>query len=267
MSNRNIVLSKKSIDLSVKSWFVIALIGQLIFAYYILMLYLRSGIQGNFDLWNSASPHGYMAGDSVGNVAFGVHVMIAALVTLLGPMQLIPEIRKRFPAFHRISGRIYISVAFLISLGGIFLMIHRGPIGGMFPVICNVGNALIIMVSAFYAIKFARQRKLAIHRQWAIRLFIGMCGVWFFRVFMMMWLGIHQAPVGFDPETFTGPFLNVLAFSVYVFPQLIVQFYFEAQKSKKPALKWGFTSTMILIILAMGFGIFAATMGMWLPRV
>lgn len=267
MNNRTLPLSKKAADLSVKTWFVVALIGQLIFAYYILMLYFRSGIQGNFDLWNSASPHGYVSGDSVGNVAFGFHVMVAALVTVLGPMQLIPKIRQTWPTFHRISGRVYITIAFLISIGGVFLIIHRGPIGGMFPVICNVGNALIIMVSAFFTIKFARQRKIVIHRQWAIRLFIGMSGVWFFRVFMMMWLGIHQAPVGFDPETFTGPFLNVLAFMVYVFPQIIVQFYFEAQKSKKPAMKWGFSSTMVLIILAMGFGIFAATMGMWLPRV
>lgn len=266
MGNSSLSISKKSIDLGVKTWFVVALIGQLIFAYYILMLYFRSGIQGNFELWNSASPHGYVEGDSAGNTGFGLHVMIAALVSILGPTQLIPKLRKALPKLHRISGRIYIILAFLISVAGLFLMIHRGPIGGMLPVVFNVGNALIIMVSAFFTIKFARQRKLMIHRQWAIRLFIGMSGVWFFRVFMMMWLSIHQAPVGFDPETFTGPFLDVLAFMVYVFPQIIVQFYFEAQKSKKPAMKWGFSSTMVLIILAMGFGIFAATMGMWLPR-
>lgn len=267
MENRQLALARKAVILSAKTWYILAFAGQLIFVYYILMLYLRSGIQGDFELWNSASPHGYVVGDSTGNAAFGAHVMIAAIVSFLGPLQLLPHIRRAAPTFHRISGRIYITIAFLISIGGIFLIIHRGPIGGMFPVICNIGNALIIMVSAFFTIKFARQRKIAIHRQWAIRLFIAMSGVWFFRVFMMMWLGIHQAPVGFDPETFTGPFLNVLAFMVYIFPQVVVQFYFEAQKSKKPVVKWGFTSTMVLIVVAMGFGIFAATMGMWLPRV
>lgn len=267
MGNRPIVSAQKAVTLNAKIWFILAFVGQLIFSYYILMLYLRSGIAGDFELWNSASPHGYVSGDSIGNVAFGFHVMVAAVVSILGPLQLIPQLRKAVPTFHRISGRIYIAIAFLISVGGVFLIIHRGPIGGMIPVVFNVGNALIIMVSAFYAIKFARQRKLMVHRQWAIRLFIGMSGVWFFRVFMMMWLGIHQAPVGFDPETFTGPFLNILAFMVYIFPQVVVQFYFHAQKSKRSVVKWGFSGTMVLIILAMAFGIFAATMGMWLPRV
>lgn len=267
MPTNQLALSRKSIDLSATCWFAIAFIGQMIFTYYIVMLYFRSGIQGDFDKWNTASPHGFVEEDAIGNIGFGIHVMIAAIVSFLGPLQLIPQVRKAFPTFHRISGRIYIGAAFVISLAGVFLLILRGPIGGMIPVVFNVGNALIIMTSAFFAIKFARERKIMIHRQWAIRLFIGMSGVWFFRVFLMMWLGIHQAPVGFDPETFTGPFLNVLAFMVYIFPQVVVQFYFEAQKSRKPAIKWGFVSTLGLISLAMGFGIFAATTGMWLPRV
>ena len=37
-----------------------------------------------------------------------------------------------------------------------------------------------------------------------------MNGVWFFWLGLLLWLMIHQQPVGFDPKTFTGPFLTFL---------------------------------------------------------
>jgi hypothetical protein len=109
------------------------------------------------------------------------------------------------------------------------------------------------------------QRKLSTHQQWAIRLFLAISGVWFFRVILMLWLVIHQAPVGFDPETFTGPFLNFLYVFVYILPQIFAEIYFRAKASTNARFK--FSMALFLVVMTMGIsvGIFAATLGMWLP--
>lgn len=251
---------------TVKCWFVVIFAGQIIFAYYILMLYWRSGMQGNFEKWNTATPHFYIKGDWLGNIIFGLHVALAAIVTLLGPLQLVPQVRKSLPAFHRVSGRIYIGAAFIISLAGLYLSWVKGSIGDTLSAVIISINALIIMFCAWYAIRNAIQRNIAAHQKWAVHLFLGMSGVWLFRVFLMLWLAIFKAPVGFDPETFTGPFLTTLGIMVYIFPQVMVYYYFNTKASNSAAQKWVFNCILTFITLGMMVGITAATMGMWLPR-
>jgi hypothetical protein len=195
-------------------------------------------------------------------------VALAAIITILGPMQLVPQVRSYAPRFHRISGRIYISSAFIISLAGLYLIWIRGSVsvGGLGAVIAITLNALIIMFCAFFAVKNAIQRNIVMHHQWAIHLFLGMSGVWLFRVFLMLWIMAWQAPVGFDPETFTGPFLTFLSVMVYVFPQVLAAFYFLAKNSQTPTIKWAFSITLFLITIGTALGIVAATMGLWVPR-
>jgi hypothetical protein len=40
-------------------------------------------------------------GDTAGNVAFGTHVLVAAVIVFGGTLQLIPHIRTRAISFHR----------------------------------------------------------------------------------------------------------------------------------------------------------------------
>ena len=58
-----------------------------------------------------------------------------------------------------------------------------------------------------------RMQLLDVHRRWAIRLFLAVSGVWFFRVGLMFWIGANQGAVGFDPASFTGPALSLRLFS------------------------------------------------------
>ncbi len=250
-----------------RSWFVVTYLGQLVFAYYIIMLYWKSAAQGNFDKWNTANPDFYVKGDGMGNLVFGMHVAFAAIVMILGPLQLIPALRKKMPRLHRISGRIYITAAFIIGTGGLYLTWVRGAIGGPVAQVTISFNALIILVSAFFSIRYAIQRKINLHNQWAVHLLLAMSGVWFFRVFLMLWLVIFKRPVGFDPETFTGPFLTCLGIFVYIFPQAVAALYFKAKFSGERSKKWAFTTFLLITTLAMAVGIFGAIAGMWLPRI
>ncbi|MEQ9375167.1 MAG: DUF2306 domain-containing protein [Imperialibacter sp.] len=266
MKVQNHSAATKAVDFAAKSWFVVAVIGQMIFACYVLMLYWKSAALGDFERWNAASSHFYVKGDLLGNAIFGLHVALAAIITILGPIQLVPQVRSYAPRFHRVSGRIYIASAFIISLAGLYLSWIKGSVGGLEGSVVITMNAVIIMICAFFAVKNAIRRNIASHNQWAVHLFLAMSGVWLFRVFLMLWIMAWQAPVGFDPETFTGPFLNFLGFMVYVFPQAIVAFYFLAKKSQVSATKWAFSGLVFLITIGTALGIVAATMGLWVPR-
>jgi len=257
--------STRLLKIAVNFWFTIVVIGQFIFALYIFGLYGISGLNGNFEKWNLASPHGYVEGDLLGTTIFGIHVILAGIITIGGPLQLMKIIRNRFPKFHKINGRIYIIAAFLISFAGLYLSWIKGSVGGLIGSIFITVNALLIMVSAFFTIAAATKRQLIKHRKWAIRLFLCMSGVWFFRVFMMLWLTIHQAPVGFDPDTFQGPAVNMLYTLSYIFPIVFAELYFIA-KTKGKTVQNMLSTFLFVLTLCIVIGTFSATMGMWLPN-
>lgn len=252
---------------AVRLWFIVICLGQSIFAYYILMQYYRNTALGDLEKWNNVNPHFYDKSDLTGNIIFGLHVALAAVITILGPLQLVPSLRARVPRFHRISGRVYIASAFLVSVAGIYLTWVRGAVGGPVMQLMISANAAIILICAYFAIRSAMERRFKVHQQWAVHLFLGMSGVWMFRVFLMLWLLIHRAPVGFDPKTFTGPFLTVLAVTVYIMPQAIAAWYFGVRGSGPAYQRTVFATFLTLVSLGMAVGSFAATMGMWMPRV
>ena len=247
-------------------WFIVFFLGQLIFAGYIIMLYWKSALMGTFDKWNEATPNLYIRGQWARNALFGVHAVIAGWVSIAGPLQLVPWLRRVAPRCHRISGRVYVVAGFLIALDGIYLAWRGGAVGSFQDHVIISLNAVIIMITAWFTIRHARARNLRAHQQWAVHLVLAMSGVWMFRVFLMFWLVVNQGPVGFDPGTFSGPFLDVLAVTVYVFPQVVVAWYFRVRRADGPMSKWVFTVALTVITLAMLAGVVAATMGMWWPR-
>ncbi|GAA6205812.1 DUF2306 domain-containing protein [Thalassotalea sp. SU-HH00458] len=251
---------------SVKAWFITAVLGQWLFAAYVGLFYGGATLNGDISQWNEVMPHGYVEGDFVGNLAVGVHLLLAFIVLVAGPLQFIGQIRNNAPAFHRLLGRIYIFTAFILSIGGLYMVWTRGTVGAEIGKYSISINAILIMIFASLAVYNAIKRNIKVHRRWAIRLFLVMGGVWFFRISLMLWLMIHQAPVGFDPKTFTGPFLTFLGFAQYGVPLAFAQLYFYAQDSKSTVLKTITAIVVLLLTLATIGGILSATMGMWLPR-
>jgi len=259
--------SRKLLKASATFWFCLAVVGQIIFIWFIVYKYGGSALQGQAEeVWNKELTHGYVPGETSSNIATVLHLFFATVITLGGLLQLTPQIRNRFPVFHRWNGRIYISTAFIMSLSGLFLIWTTGTVGDWTMSTGQSFNALVIMLCAFQAIKFARASNFVIHRQWAIRLFLVVSGVWFFRVFMMAWFGIHQAPVGLDPETFTGWFVTLLTWGETIISLAIAQLYFHAEDKMASFGKSIVALFLLLVALLMAFGIFMATVGMWFPN-
>jgi Predicted membrane protein (DUF2306) len=252
---------------SARVWFVVAAIGQLIFAYYILMLYGGTALRGDLLGWNKVMPRGYTPGDASGNVAIASHLFFAFTITVGGLLQLLPQIRAYAPGFHRWNGRFFIIGALIAALGGLYLIWMRGTVGDTSQHMGTSFNALLIIGFAIMAWKNAVARDFTSHRRWALRLFMAVSGVWFFRVGLLLWLLIHQKPVGFDPESFTGPFLTLLAFAQTLIPLAALELYFRAQRSNAtPILRMSVATLVVSLSLATAVGIVGATLMMWAPH-
>lgn len=179
---------------AVSLWFLTAVAGQWAFVYYIAAFYGPTLVSGEFELWdrNRSMTDGYLAGDVVGNLFFAAHVLLAAVLTFGGALQLIPRIRQRALAFHRWNGRIFMIAAFAAGLDGLYLEWVRGtglraPTGLPSAVSITL-NATLIITFAALAWRAVRSKDIAAHQRWAIRLFLVVNGTWFMRVGMRAWI-------------------------------------------------------------------------------
>jgi hypothetical protein len=207
-------------------------------------------------------------GDWRGNLLVGMHLLPAAILVMGGPLQLIPHVRGSFPRFHRWSGRIYLTTAILVSTAGFTMVWTRGAAGDFIQHLSISIQALYIIFFAFLSIRYARSRQPAKHRIWTLRLFMLVNGVWFFRVGLMFWLLINQGPAGFNPETFTGPFLTALSVFTYAIPLplIVLEMYLYARQSRNKAVSLLTSALIIAGTIIMGIGITGAAFGLWLPR-
>ncbi|MDZ7648426.1 MAG: DUF2306 domain-containing protein [Cytophagales bacterium] len=202
----------------------------------------------------------------MGNLIVGLHLLFAAIIIFGGPVQIIPEFRKRAPILHRWNGRIYILTAILLSISGLFMVWVRGSVGGITQHVSISVNAILILISATMVMKYAIKRNFKDHRIWAIRLFLFVSGVWYFRVGLFFWLFVNQGPVGFDPETFQGPILTILSLSQYTLPFVLFELYQMAIKSSEKMLVWTSAGLIFLFTIVIGVGTFAASLSIWIPK-
>jgi hypothetical protein len=251
---------------STATWCAAAIVGQLLFALYVAVFYGGALLRGAPADWNKVLPNGYVAGQTAGNLVLGAHLLFAVVLTVCGVLQLLPSVRSAAPRVHRWSGRVYGALAVIASLTGLYMTWFRDS-GSR--VVQHVGisvAAVLILLCAAMAVRHARQRRFAQHRRWALRLFLVASAVWFFRVGLMFWIAVNRGPAGFDPKTFTGPFLDILSFAQWLVPLAVLELYFRAQEQGGAAARLGMALLLLGLTGAMAVGIGVAAMGMWLPR-
>ncbi len=247
-------------------WYVVAVVGQLMFALYITVLYGGGALRGDLTVFNAVMPKGYVQGDALGNATVFVHLALAVAIIIGGALQLIPWVRKHAPWLHRRVGRTYIVAALLISVGGLYLVWVRGAVGDVTQHVASTLNASLIVGCGILAWRAARARAFDRHRRWALRLFLSASGVWLFRVGLMLWLLIFRRPAGFDAKTFEGPFLSTLAFAESIVPLAMLQLYLWAHEAAGDRAQVIVAMLLVVLTCAMAVGIVGATLGMWLPK-
>lgn len=247
-------------------WFIPAFIGQWVFAIYIAGQYVLPALTGDTTGWNDVMPTGLINGDLIGNVALGIHIFIAFVITIGGTLQLVPQIRAAAPTFHRWNGRLYIAVAFITSIAALYMVWTRSHIGGLASDISISIDAILIMTFAGLAIRNAMARRFDVHLRWALRTFMVVSAVWFMRV-MYSFLGVlaQGRPPGVG-DNMDGPTDVAVGFASYLLPLTVLELYFLAKRSDAAWSKFAVALLVIACAGATSIGVFGATMGMWLPR-
>ncbi|MGH3907643.1 MAG: DUF2306 domain-containing protein [Pseudonocardiaceae bacterium] len=98
------------------------------------------------------------------------HIFFGSVALLAGSLQVWPWFRQRYPAAHRMSGRVYIFGGVLpagIAVLGVAPLSSTGFVS-------QVGNtmlALLWLPITIAGYRMARQRRFAEHREWMIRSF------------------------------------------------------------------------------------------------
>lgn len=256
----------KALRLAATSWLATAVAGQLLFAYYVVVFYGGAVLRGRLQDWNRVLQAGYMRGDTLGNAVLAIHLALAVLIMTGGALQFVPAIRSRWPRFHRWNGRVFVLSAMIAALAGLEMIWTRKTPGDLPQNLASTLNVLLILGFATMAWRTALARRFDRHRRWALRLFLAASGVWFFRVGLLLWIVVNRGPVGFDPKTFTGPFLTFLAFAEYLLPLAVLQLWFHAQDHRGPRTDFATAGVLALCTLATLVGTAAAFAFLWRPH-
>lgn len=258
--------AQKLLERTGTSWFVVAFLGQGLFAFYILAFYGGSTLSGNFKKWDKALEHGLVAGDFWGNLFLALHLFLALVITVGGPLQLIPRLQKRFMTFHRWNGRIYILTAFVISLAGLYLLYTRGIVGGKMVAVGNLINATLIMSCAGMTWRTAVQRKVKTHRDWAIRTFLAVSGVWFFRLGFAFWILVNAGTLPGHTPDFDGWFDISLSLGHALLPIAVFELYRYIHSQANLLSKVAMSVLMSALVLLTGAAIAITTLVFWWPK-
>ena len=259
--------ARRALESSARLWFLTAVAGQWLFAAYVAVFYGGAALRGDLAHWNLVLPHGYVEGETFGNAVVAAHLALAFCVLIGGPLQFVANLRTKLPRLHRWNGRVYLVTTIATALVGLYMLLTRGTVGDLPQHVAICLNAILIVMFGGFAWLAAVSRDFAAHRRWVLRLFLAVAGVWFFRVGFMAWVGYTGAPVGFDPRTFTGPFLTMLSFAQTLFPLAVLELYFRAQRSERPGVRLAMAGALAGLTLAMAFGIYVAANVLWLARI
>src|SRR6059058_1303187 len=144
-------------------WFLVTVAGQLLFAFTVASFYGLTAARGDLGAWNQHMMHGYTAGKTASNLVVAMHLFSAVIVILAGAVQLVPQIRNRFPRFHRWTGRLYLLTAFTLSTAGLYMLWIRGSVGDASQRWGFTLNVVLLWLCAAMAARYAIARDFGTH--------------------------------------------------------------------------------------------------------
>jgi uncharacterized membrane protein len=258
-------VANTALEAAARFWFVVTVLGQLALAFTVASFYALTALRGDYHKWNFTN--GYVPGFSMGNTAVVMHVASAVIIMLAGAVQLVPQIRNRFPVFHRWNGRIYMLTAVTLSVAGLYMTWIRGSVGDLSVHLGSTLNAVLIWLCGGMALRYALARDFKTHRRWALRFFLVVSASWFFRIGFFLSFLVFKGPFGFDPVTFRGPFLTFMSFAQFLIPLAVLEIYLRAQDRPGALRRMATAGVLFVLTLVMGAGLFAVAMAQWVPQV
>ncbi|GCE29633.1 hypothetical protein KDA_51170 [Dictyobacter alpinus] len=94
------------------------------------------------------------------------HIFLAFIALVIGPLQFIPGVRRRFLFVHQNIGRVYLSCVLISGIAGFIVGLYTRDFTSQ---IAFLTLAVLWLISATMAYRAIRRRRIAEHFTWMVR--------------------------------------------------------------------------------------------------
>lgn len=149
--------------------------ASLVFGLYIASFHLQSIVRNQKDVWDLTGPGLYRKDCEDCNWALAAHFVGGCYIMLVGPLQFLKSIRRKWMAFHRWNGRLVVAGTLLTSMGGSYYVCAGGsanvPIIGQPANWNNLIFGLAMLVCGLQTYRHAAiTKRIDLHKLWAYRI-------------------------------------------------------------------------------------------------
>lgn len=161
------------------------------------------------------------------------HLITGAAMLVLGPVQLLDGVRKRWRGYHRWAGRVMVALGLVTALGGLLFAVFHGTTGGRFMDVTSALYAALMIVAAMETYRHGRAKRWPQHRRWGWRLTVLALASWFYRIHYVIWDAMF-GDLWVTPDM-TGPFDRFQAWAFYISYLALLEVYFLFQARRRRA--------------------------------
>lgn len=131
------------------------------------------------------------------------HILPGVLFMVLGPLQFNQRLRTKYPAHHRLGGRIFVVCSLIIGITALVMSMTMPAIGGVTQATATGLFALYFLFALGKAFWHIRRRQVAAHRAWMVRAFATGLAVATIRPIVGLFYATSRLS-GLTPQEFFG---------------------------------------------------------------
>lgn len=139
-----------------------------------------------------------------GEANYVKHALISAMhfvpglaFTLIGPIQFMPQVRRRWPALHRWSGRVFVLAGLSVAITAMGFNLFFPPVGGVFKAAAVYVFSVAQIVALVIAMRAILSKDVVRHRAWMLRAFAIGLGVSTMRFYFIPMYALFGLPSNF----------------------------------------------------------------------
>lgn len=159
-------------------------------------------------------------------VATLFHTVTGVGFAVLGPLQFMGPIRRRFPVIHRFSGYLFVVIGITSGLAALAITFLFPVWGARLNWISSAGFSVFMVFAFGNAVRHARARNFRVHREWMIRAFAVGMAVAFFR------FALEDVLPRMGVEDFTVRW-NIVSWSSFPILLLVAEFWIRVTRPRK----------------------------------
>jgi hypothetical protein len=142
-----------------------------------------------------------------------LHIVPSLLFVLLVPLQFLSSLRRRYPQFHRWTGRLLMGLGVVIGISALRLSAH--PVGGLAEGTATSFFGCVFLFALGKAWWHIRRGRVELHREWVTRMVAIALGVATTRPIMAVFFATSRF-TGLTPQQFFGPAMWLGFVSTYL---------------------------------------------------